>query len=831
MPSIRKISYFTLLGFLAVESCSQFKIAEPEMDASGDGRNEAGSALDAPVGGASGGNTNIGSSGCVAGTPCMVPSTPCLVGTTACSGGNATCIPGDKRQANGTSCGVDTVCLDGTCSKCAAGASCDLSAKPCRVGAIDCTGGRPECLEVGNAAAGISCGAGMVCRDGNCVACLAGDPCVPTNPCHQGMLDCSGSMSRCIDANRMIPAGESCGIGRVCGLDGTCVSCMAGTSCDTKDPCIAGKIDCSSGSPQCADSGNAQNGKSCGVGKVCNVGICVSCSAGMMCTPTNKCHIGTLSCSVGTADCVDSNRNGANGSSCGDNMVCNNGNCVACTDATSCTTATPCKVAKTSCATGTSQCIDSGNSPNGTNKGCGSGRVCRDGICVACAEGMTCVPAPCRQGTITCAGGVSACQDNGIMENNGTPCGTMGHVCRNGACVACAEGSACSSGNACKTGGRTACATGSPVCTETNRPDGFACGATTCTGATKTDQQCRAGSCAAVATSCTPAQCNTARTDCSLCGNGRVDTGETCDPCNTMCISDTNTIRTPVGAAGTCTFRCNSTLRPCGPSDMFCPTGCASDSGDPDCKQATGTACVTNSQCRTNACANNRCCDSTCTGLCVACASSATGQADGHCAPLANGLACGPGSICNAGQCVTCGAKGQACCSGSGCDAGLSCSSGVCRIPDGSPINCAGNGDCASGSCSLVFADADGDGFGDETQAASQFCGSRAGFVKDHSDCCDSDSNVRPNQTETFPVARSSNCPGPRSFDYNCDGVETPQSTGQGVLCNAPGDPCTAGWVFGPPACGTASSFTICNIAFEPPFSCGLTFSSTNQCR
>jgi hypothetical protein len=87
---------------------------------------------------------------------------------------------------------------------------------------------------------------------------------------------------------------------------------------------------------------------------------------------------------------------------------------------------------------------------------------------------------------------------------------------------------------------------------------------------------------------CCPAACNGNNdSDCApKCGNGVVERGETCEPvaeCNrrqAACQSDANTIRTPSGSAGACTFVCTQAQRECGPADGACPAGCARD---PNC--------------------------------------------------------------------------------------------------------------------------------------------------------------------------------------------------------------------------------------------------------
>ena len=186
----------------------------------------------------------VGAEGCTAQAPCTVLGQPCIVGTTICaSDGTSTCGETAKLQANGSSCGVgDSVCLDGVCSACKPGSECALESQPCRRGAIDCGSGRPECIDMGNAPNGTECGQGMVCKDGTCSLCAAGDSCVPSNPCHEGMLECAAGTASCRDTGRPKAAGSSCGTDRVCGANGVCVACSMGKACELPDePCRAGR--------------------------------------------------------------------------------------------------------------------------------------------------------------------------------------------------------------------------------------------------------------------------------------------------------------------------------------------------------------------------------------------------------------------------------------------------------------------------------------------------------------------------------------------------------------------------------------------------------------
>ena len=121
------------------------------------------------------------------------------------------------------------------------------------------------------------------------------------------------------------------------------------------------------------------------------------------------------------------------------------------------------------------------------------------------------------------------------------------------------------------------------------------------------------------------------------------------------------------------------------------------------------------------------------------------------------------------------------------------------------------NSDCLSNACHSYFAgnDADSDGYADGL-VSSKRCGSSAppGYALHGGDCCDSDPNAYPWQTNFFTTPRSG-CGG---FDYNCDGVDE-----QSLTCveNAPGTRtgncpmCSSYWYPQLPACGETATLAI----------------------
>jgi hypothetical protein len=522
-----------------------------------------------------------GSAGGTGGGPACTPggictsANPCHVGQTICSAsGVASCMDTGQSQANGTVCGTNMVCSNGACAVCAAGAGC-TPGNPCRTGSIVCTTGASVCTETGERPNGTSCGIGMVCSTGQCVACQNGAACMPTNPCHQGMLSCATGTPVCTDRNTLVAAGTSCGTDKVCSATGACVECRVGASCAVSGkPCRTGTTTCNTGVPVCAESANVANGTSCGTNLVCSAGICVSCTAGVSCTPPNPCHAGTQACSP-SITCADTGRNLVNGATCGVNRVCNNGVCGACTAGASCQPTNPCRTGATSCVTGASVCAETGNVPNGTT--CGTNRVCNSGACVACAAGGACTPTnPCHTGTLACTTGAPTCQDTGTSVANGTSCG-VNQVCRTGSCVPCIAGVACTPVDPCKLG-VTSCATGASVCaTSGNRPVGTLCGAAqSCTNGVRTSAaMCNASAaCTTTMTTC-PSACNAAGTDCNACAAGETmcpngcqnlsNDPDNCGMCGKVCVEP------PVVGSGSatcstsaCGFVCNANYLKCG---------------------------------------------------------------------------------------------------------------------------------------------------------------------------------------------------------------------------------------------------------------------------
>ena len=419
------------------------------------------------------------------------PANPCHDGALVCTGAPV-CMDKGTSLKDGSPCGASKVCLTGVCTDCLAAQDCSVSGKPCRTGKTSCDTGQSVCLESGNVNNGQTCGTGLVCSNGACIACVANAACTPTNPCHTGTLSCAGGTPACMDSGVPLSDGSpsTCGANKVCS-QGACVSCIAGQGCTPSGTtCRVGQTTCSTGTQTCMVTGNAQSGSSCGTNMVCNsAGACITCAAGTSCTPTTApCHAGSLVCTGGVPACMDLGTPLQNGTSCGTRLVCNIGSCVSCSAGDPCTPGgNTCQTGVTSCATGVQTCPVTGNVGNGSP--CGTNQVCSNGTCAACMAG-SCTPsnAPCHVGSQSCSTGAPVCTDTLASVTNGTPCGTN-LVCNSGMCLGCTAGGSCiPPGTVCKVG-TNSCATGTQVCNMTgNATDSTICGA---------GKQCLTGNCVA----------------------------------------------------------------------------------------------------------------------------------------------------------------------------------------------------------------------------------------------------------------------------------------------------------------------------------------------
>jgi hypothetical protein len=95
-----------------------------------------------------------------------------------------------------------------------------------------------------------------------------------------------------------------------------------------------------------------------------------------------------------------------------------------------------CQIGAFVCGDAGLECTSTGTLGDGIH--CGTaGHVCSSGTCMACSDGVSCTPSnPCHAGTTSCATGHSLCVDSSTPLADLTPCGSNGTlVCEQGSCV------------------------------------------------------------------------------------------------------------------------------------------------------------------------------------------------------------------------------------------------------------------------------------------------------------------------------------------------------------------------------------------------------------
>jgi cysteine-rich repeat protein len=234
---------------------------------------------------------------------------------------------GPNARCNGVCnwvCNLDTDCAD---------------IDPCN-GAETCVEHR--CVAGTEASDGTTCGTAKLCRNGACTDAVCGDT-FTTAPGEE-----------CDDSNTT----TNDGCETTCKY--SCVSTDTTRNCTPVDPC-QGQGTCDDTTHVCAAGTPLNDNVSCGTGKYCKTGVCTTamCGNGMV-EPGETCDLGTSNGTMGsgckancTYECVNAaadcpattfcNMNtcntahacaavadtAKNGMTCGTNLVCNNGNCVA----------------------------------------------------------------------------------------------------------------------------------------------------------------------------------------------------------------------------------------------------------------------------------------------------------------------------------------------------------------------------------------------------------------------------------------------------------------------------------------------------------------------
>ncbi len=293
----------------------------------------------------------------------------------------------------------------------------------------------------------------------------------------------------------------------------------------------------------CGDDTSAAGGEGGG-------GTCTPGSSGCTCDATGSCDVG-LVCASGVCSTVGSGGTGTGGAGVGaagtdpGGAFCGNGLIEL---AESCDPPGSCPA---SCDDGNACTADQ---MTGSAENCNV--ACSHGVISTCASGDGCCPSGCDAGTDgDCSG---SCGD-GVVQS-GETCDPPASCPTN-----CADGNACTADQ--MTGSATNC---NAACSHS------------------TISTCASGD------GCCPSGCDAGTDgDCSgSCGDGVVQSGETCDPpasCPTNC-DDGNacTIDQVTGNAENCNVACShNAITTCAAGDGCCPTGCTGDA-DNDCPGGTG---------------------------------------------------------------------------------------------------------------------------------------------------------------------------------------------------------------------------------------------------
>ena len=228
---------------------------------------------------------------------------------------------------------------------------------------------------------------------GQCVACQEGAACTPDESLSSGDARLRDRERPSAPTRGRTSRREpSCGTNKVCSATGVCSDCKVGASCTvTGKPCRTGATTCNTGAPVCTESGNVANGTTCGTNMVCSSGSCMACTAGLSCTPANPCHAGTQACSPRSRARTRAGTS-PTGRPAGRTWSATTACAASCTAGASCQPSNHCKTGATSCVTGVAVCAETGNIANGT--ACGTNLVCNNGMCVACTAGDACTANP-----------------------------------------------------------------------------------------------------------------------------------------------------------------------------------------------------------------------------------------------------------------------------------------------------------------------------------------------------------------------------------------------------------------------------------------------------
>ena len=519
-------------------------------------------------------------------------------------------------------CDAGEVCTNNQCvpacdsdDDCEAGQVCNTTTGQCE--------DAPECTTGGDCDDGDAC-TNDVCTDGVCsnpdVTCGAGQVCVDG--------ECVGECTEDVDCP---DDGDACT--EVACVDGGCVTTT--TDCNDDVACTDDSCD--------PDTGDCVNEDNC-VDGTCDpdTGECTGCTADVDCDDDDDCTTDT--CVDGS--CENTNNTGAcsDGNACTTNDTCANGACAG--TAVTCPAGQQCNAT-----TGNCQAIVCDD-----NTDCNDNASCTTDICNL-ATGVceyTAINTACEDNQ-HCTGpaGTDVCDPDDADAEAGTGCVRQGNPCvnplpicqeSNDTCIGCTTNAQCDDGFSCTS---DTCAAGScnNTALNTSCPDPVKCDGDDICDPNNADAN-EATGCYAPGNPCAPRVCNEA--------TYVVGDPNTCENCtsNASCTDGVAcTEDTCNGVLGTCANVPNNTLCP---DPLFCNGDDICDPNDPDAgvdgcvnglpAYPCANACNETTNTCFNCTANLDCSDG------IACTTDTCNGGTGLCSHADN---CALGTICNVqnGQC------------------------------------------------------------------------------------------------------------------------------------------------------------------------------------
>jgi hypothetical protein len=574
--------------------------------------------------------------------------------TVACTDGDG-CCPSGCNQIDDSDCPV--VCGNGVVE---AGETCDPPGS-CPTNCDD----QDACTT--DSLSGVANACTAQCANTTVTACQGGDGCCLSSCDSTNDDDCAPACG-----NNVIEAGETCD------PPGSCP-----TTCDDGNACTADSFtgDAAACTAQCAntDITACQSGDGCcpaGCDNTTDNDCSASCGnsaleTGETCDPPSSCPTSCDDANVCTHDTLS-------GSAATCNVSCSNTAVTACSGGDGCCPS-GCNANNDAdcaavCGNAAIEVGETCDPPTSCPTTCDDTNVCTQDALIGDSASCT---ALCQFTGITSCSGGDGCCPSGCNANNDTDCTAVcgnavqeaGETCDppSSCPTSCSDGDACTddtpSGdpNACTAacsfppitscvGGDGCCPSAcsanddsdcTAVCGNNIQEAGETCDPpsscpTTCDDADSCTTDALTGdaaSCTAACTNtavnactdndtCCPSTCSMATdNDCSgpLCGNGVLETGETCDPpssCPSVCSDgDVCTADALVGDSTLCTAECSFTqITGCLDSDGCCAPGCDS-SNDSDCTPPVcgngiieaGETCDPRNTCPRNCSDNNAC--------------------------------------------------------------------------------------------------------------------------------------------------------------------------------------------------------------------------------